>query len=74
MNRAAEGIALIHQAIAIKPDDFDAHFDLAVVYMKTKQYEKAGRQLREASAIEPARAGEVDRALARLERLSESYT
>lgn len=73
MNRVAEGIALIHQAIAIKPDDFDAHFDLAVVYMKTKQYEKAGQQLQRASAIDPARAREVDRALAQLNRLRKPY-
>jgi len=70
MNRAQEGIALIQEAIEIDPEVFDAHFDLAVVYMKTEQYEKARQHFEKAITIDPNRSREVNRALSRLERLS----
>lgn len=69
MNRSEEGIALIREAIQIDPEDPDVHYDLAVVYMKTKQYEKARELLRRVLAIDPNRSREVNRALARLDRL-----
>ena len=70
MDRAQEGIALIQKAIEIDPEVFDAHFDLAVVYVKTKQYEKARQHFENALAIDPNRSREVNRALSQLERLN----
>jgi tetratricopeptide (TPR) repeat protein len=70
MNRSEDGIALIRRAIQINPEVFDAHYDLAVVYMKTKQYARARKHLKRALTIDPNRSREVNRALARLDRLS----
>jgi len=70
MDQAEEGIPLIQKAIEIDPGFFDAHFDLAVVYMKTKQYDRARQHLNRALAIDPTKSREVNRALTRLERLS----
>ena len=66
-----EGIALVQQAIAINPDDFEAHYDLAVVYLKIKRYEEARRHLVKASAIDPSRDQQVNHVLAEIERLND---
>ncbi len=70
MDQVDKGIALIRKAIEIDPEFFDAHFDLAVVYMKTKQFGRARQHFEKAKTIDPNRNREVNRALTRLERLS----
>ena len=63
-NRVEEAYKEFEKAIALDPNDGDAHFGLAKVYRRTLQLEKAEEQLQKVRTLDPLRIGvDVERGL-----------
>ena len=54
MGRTDEAITHYHQALRIKPDYVDAHYNLGIAYVNTGKIDEAVQQFRTALRLRPS--------------------